>query len=127
MLEWWGDGVVPGNLGNSTGIVEIPGGEGLTESCPDRIMESKTLGADIGTYGNNGSNGGYGIPQAEEEGVQSPEAIYHVMNHGEHPELFFETSGYAQLTRSRSLLILAPGSPGYKTTKCDRVPAPKAP
>ena len=24
VLEWWGDGVVPGNLGNSTGIVEIP-------------------------------------------------------------------------------------------------------
>ena len=40
--------------------------------------------------GNNGSNGGYGIPQAEEEGVQSPEAIYHVMNHGAHPELFLK-------------------------------------
>ena len=32
VLEFWSDGVVPGNRGNSTGIVEIPRGRGLTES-----------------------------------------------------------------------------------------------
>ena len=33
--------MVPGNRGNSTGIVEIPGGRGKTESWLGRIMEGQ--------------------------------------------------------------------------------------
>ena len=41
----WSDGggaaVQHGNRGNSTWIVEIPGGRGITESWPGRIMEGQ--------------------------------------------------------------------------------------